>query len=275
MTGIPSARTLEAVTALRTLESGEAGTVSDWRSAIRDRIERRRAEAFEPEDVLRAVAGPDRVAYATWGSSPDLFDVVVHPAGGARADLGAQVGTVGLDPGRLASQPLNTALMPGVEAELRRELASRLPDYMVPDRFELLAELPRTPSGELDREARPEPGRQRPALPHEYGPPRGETEEALAALWAEILQIDRVGVTDSFFDLGGNSILTVRFVGLLKDRLARKLPLVSVFHYPTIRGVAALLDGAGEAGGAGDGRLEERAQKQRRALSARRRPRRG
>ncbi len=273
--GLPSARTVEVATALRALESGEGKTVGDWRAGWQARLEGRHGESVEPDDLCRVGWDAGRPTQVTWGSSIDAFDVVFRPVGepGARLDQERREDPRGL--ARLASQPLNTALMPEVEAELRQNLAASLPEYMVPDRFELLAELPKTPSGKLDRRALPEPGRQRPALPHEYVPPRSETEEALAALWSEILQVDRVGVTDSFFDLGGNSILTVRFAALLADRLARKLPLVSLFQYPTIRGLAALLDEPGEGSAGGDDRLDERALKQRRALAARRRSRRG
>jgi amino acid adenylation domain-containing protein len=272
---VPNARTVEVAAAYQALESGEGETVAEWRMAGQARAESQRAGAVEPEDMVQLGRGAHRPTQVTWGGSIDTFDAVFRPVGapGARLLEAASDDPRGLE--RLASQPLNTALMPQVEAELRRDLAARLPEYMVPDRFELLAELPRTPSGKLDRRSLPEPGRQRPALPHDYVPPRGETEEALAKLWSEILQVDKVGVTDSFFDLGGNSILTVRFAALLADRLARKLPLVSLFQYPTIRGLAALLDESGAGSAGNDDHLDERAQKQRRALSARRRSRRG
>jgi amino acid adenylation domain-containing protein len=272
--GIPNARTVDAVAAARTLEAGEGETVGDWRAASQARGEGLRAGALEPQDLVELGREVGRPVQVTWGEGPDTFDAVFRPSGRPEARLDEPAPRDTRDPGRLASQPLNTALMPQVETELRRALADRLPEYMVPDRFELLAEFPRTPSGKLDRRALPEPGRQRPALSHDYVPPRGGTEEALAGLWSEVLQIDGVGVTDSFFDLGGNSILTVRFAALLKERLARKLPLVSLFQYPTIRGLAALLDGSGADSDAADDRLDERAQKQRRALAARRRSRR-
>ncbi|MEJ2538832.1 MAG: amino acid adenylation domain-containing protein [Gemmatimonadota bacterium] len=273
--GVPNVRTLEAVAAVQALESGEGAVVGDWRAETQRRVRSLLGEAVEPHDAAALEAVLGRPVQVTWGDRPDTFDVVIRPAGAApgapvKAWREADVRPVG----RLASQPLNPALMPQVEAELRRELASALPEYMVPDRFELLAELPRTPSGKLDRRSLPEPGRQRPSLPHDYVPPRGETEESLAALWSEILGIDQVGVTDSFFDLGGNSILTVRFAALLKERMARELPLVSLFHYPTVRGLAALLDDGESGAASADDGIDERAKKQRRALAARRRFRR-
>jgi amino acid adenylation domain-containing protein len=272
--GIPNARVTDAVEGARALRSGEGDTVGEWRTIAGRRADALRAEAVEPQDLVDTGRETGRPVQVTWGEAPDAFDAVFRPVGTAGRPLVDEVPVRAGPPEQLASLPLNVALMPQVEADLRQALAAALPEPLVPDRFELLAGLPTTPSGKLDRLALPEPGRQRPALPHEYVPPRGETEKALADIWSELLGIDRVGATDSFFDLGGNSILAVRLAALLKTKLARELPLVSLFQYPSVRALADVLDGSGQdKGGLGDD-LDERAEKQRRAFSSSRRFRR-
>ncbi|HEX9940764.1 MAG TPA: amino acid adenylation domain-containing protein, partial [Thermoanaerobaculia bacterium] len=104
---------------------------------------------------------------------------------------------------------------PGSEpstAELRRALAERLPDAMIPAAFLVLEAFPLTPSGKLDRKALPAPDATRPALDQGYSAPQTPAEETLARIWAQVLRLDRVGVHDNFFELGGDSILCIQVV---------------------------------------------------------------
>ncbi|HEV7672584.1 MAG TPA: non-ribosomal peptide synthase/polyketide synthase [Thermoanaerobaculia bacterium] len=103
---------------------------------------------------------------------------------------------------------------PTAEA-LRRTVAERLPDYMVPSAFVLLASLPLSANGKLDRAALPEPPEQETA---EYAPPATLTEEVLAAVWSEVLGVANVSRTDSFFNLGGDSIFSLRAVASAEER---------------------------------------------------------
>ncbi|MGW0402500.1 amino acid adenylation domain-containing protein, partial [Streptomyces sp. NPDC003002] len=96
--------------------------------------------------------------------------------------------------------------------ELRSHLAGSLPEYMVPALFMPLERLPLTPSGKVDRRALPQPVLQDGAPGTDYTAPRDATEETLAAVWAEVLGVGRVGVHDNFFDLGGDSILSIQVV---------------------------------------------------------------
>jgi amino acid adenylation domain-containing protein len=132
--------------------------------------------------------------------------------------------------------------------ELRDRLAGRLAPYMVPAAFVVLDALPTTPSGKLDRTALPAPDPGRPELGDEYVAPTGELEEALAGLWAEALGVDRVGVHDDFFRLGGDSLLAVRVMHRTEDLVGRRLPLVTLFEAPTVARLAPLLRDA-TAGG--------------------------
>ncbi|MBW8875033.1 MAG: non-ribosomal peptide synthase/polyketide synthase [Acidobacteria bacterium] len=133
-------------------------------------------------------------------------------------------------------------------AELRRELASRLPEYMVPAAFVELASLPLTANGKLDRQALPAPGGARPELGEEYTAPRTAVERALAEVWSEVLDLDRVGVEDNFFTLGGDSILSLRVLALAGERgIALSLP--DLFRHQTVAELAAVAaSGAAAAG---------------------------
>ncbi|MFD7192945.1 amino acid adenylation domain-containing protein, partial [Streptomyces sp. NPDC059914] len=96
--------------------------------------------------------------------------------------------------------------------DLRGHLSGQLPDYMVPAVFVTLDRLPLLPSGKVDRRSLPEPEVDTDRLGTEYTAPRDATEETLAAVWAEVLGVARVGVHDNFFDLGGDSILAIQVV---------------------------------------------------------------
>jgi amino acid adenylation domain-containing protein len=119
-------------------------------------------------------------------------------------------------------------------AELREHGARRLPRYMLPDAVMALDDLPHTPNGKIDRSRLPAvtgaPGRARTTAPQ----PRGDRERAVAAIWAEVLGVDDVGSRDSFFDLGGNSMLLT----VLRTRLERALDvpvdIVDLFRSPTV-----------------------------------------
>jgi amino acid adenylation domain-containing protein len=122
--------------------------------------------------------------------------------------------------------------------DLRKALRAKLPDYMMPAVFIPLAALPRTVNGKLDRRALPAlDGR-----PPEDGPaPRTALERSIAAAWQEVLQVERVGLHDNFFDLGGHSLLVVRLHDRLRESLRRDLPLTELFRYPTVSSLAAYL----------------------------------
>jgi thioesterase domain-containing protein/acyl carrier protein len=123
-------------------------------------------------------------------------------------------------------------------APLREHLRLRLPEYMVPAAFVPLASLPLTPSGKVDRKALPAPNcrRQRPG--EEYRAPRDALESALAALWVDLLGVEQVGITDNFFDLGGDSLLAARLVSRAEEILGVELPLSALYCCPTIEHLA-------------------------------------
>jgi amino acid adenylation domain-containing protein len=118
-------------------------------------------------------------------------------------------------------------------AALRSYLKERAPEYMVPSVFVLLDELPLTPNGKVDHRALPALDQSRPDLEEAYIAPRTPAEELLADIWSETLGIERVGVHDNFFNLGGDSIRSVRIVALAKER-GLSFSLQQLFHHQTI-----------------------------------------
>jgi amino acid adenylation domain-containing protein len=127
-----------------------------------------------------------------------------------------------------------------VVPDVRAFLAARLPQYMLPAAFVLLDALPLTPNGKLDRQALPAPDRDL-ARAGDFALPQTPTEAALAAIWAEVLQMDSVGVNDNFFALGGHSLLATRLVARMRAAFAVELSLRSLFEQPTIAGLARVI----------------------------------
>jgi amino acid adenylation domain-containing protein len=140
---------------------------------------------------------------------------------------------------------------PVAAAELKALLLSSLPDYMVPSVFARMAELPRTITGKIDRQALPaatESGLDgRP-----FVAPRSRTEVGLAAIWMLLLGLPRVSLEQSFFELGGHSLLATQLLSRIRGAFQVELPLRALFDAPTLEGVAASIDRAvtGERGAA-------------------------
>ncbi|HEX2058800.1 MAG TPA: amino acid adenylation domain-containing protein, partial [Actinomycetota bacterium] len=128
--------------------------------------------------------------------------------------------------------------------ELRRHLAKSLPDYMVPGAFVTLDEVPLTPHGKLDRQALPAP-EGRPDLDAAYVAPRTPTEELLAGIWSQVLGVERVGVHDDFFDLGGHSLTGTQIVSRLRATLGVEVSVVELFAKPTIALLAVEVEAQG------------------------------
>ncbi|HEV7216656.1 MAG TPA: non-ribosomal peptide synthetase, partial [Chloroflexota bacterium] len=149
--------------------------------------------------------------------------------------------------------------MPSPE-ELRQRLAASLPPYMLPVAFVPLDNLPLTPNGKLDRKALPAPDpAARPATT--FMAPRSVAEQAIAAIWREVLGVEQVGLDDNFFDLGGHSLLLIQVRDRLRDRLSLQVPVITFFRYPTVRSLASSLRVADEPVLAG--RAQHRALQQR------------
>ena len=132
--------------------------------------------------------------------------------------------------------------------ELRRFLKDKLPDHMVPGVFVPLDALPLLSNGKIDRRALPAPDRTRPGLDKAYAAPRTPTEELLAEIWAQVLDIERVGIHDNFFDLGGHSLLATQAASRMREAFKVEIPLRRLFEVPTVAGLAESIEVARQAG---------------------------
>jgi amino acid adenylation domain-containing protein len=126
---------------------------------------------------------------------------------------------------------------------LKAHLADRLPGYMVPAAYVWMEAYPLTPNGKVDRKALPAPEGDAYAA-QEYAAPVGDTEEALAGIWAEVLGVERVGRHDNFFELGGHSLLAVQVISRMRQVLGVEAPLAHVFSHPTVESLAARVSGS-------------------------------
>jgi acyl carrier protein len=129
---------------------------------------------------------------------------------------------------------------PDLVAELIASLRKRLPDYMIPGIYVDLDALPLTPNGKVDRKALP---RHLASAAHdsEFLAPRNALEDVLAGIWQQILGVDRVGVRDDFFALGGHSLHAAQIVAWLRQTFRVMVPLRSVFEATTVERLAAIL----------------------------------
>jgi amino acid adenylation domain-containing protein len=202
------------------------------RSDFQVKIRGFRIELGEIEAALRACQGIHDAVVLAREDGPGEKRLVAYVTVAGRAD------TVAGD--------VDTTTLP---ATLKTQLQSSLPDYMVPAAFVVLDALPLTPNGKLDRKALPAPEADAYAT-GAYAPPEGQVEEALAALWSELLGIERVGRHDDFFALGGHSLLVLRLLSELDQAFGVRLPVGVVFLRPTLAGLADAV---------GDSRLAEEA----------------
>lgn len=162
-------------------------------------------------------------------------------------DVGEAAVTVHTDEGgtRLAGfvVPRNgTADLPAVRAFL----GERLPEYMVPAVLTEVPSLPRTPSGKLDRRALPVPDRARPGGDSGYVAPTDRLERTVSEVWGDLLGIERVGVRDNFFDLGGHSVVLLKLQSRLSAATGVRLGVVDLFRHTTVAAQARAIAAAGQ-----------------------------
>jgi acyl carrier protein len=178
-----------------------------------------RGRKVQPEEIEMALAGLDSISQATV-----LLD---QAPGSSEARLIAYI-------------ILATHLAPTV-TELRNCLEKKLPEYMIPSVFVVLDAFPIAPTGKVDRLALPVPPRLRPDLETVFVTPVNQVQEKLAAIWADMFDLDRIGIHDNFFDLGGHSLLAMRLVSQVVRDFHIEMPLQSLFQSPTVAKMAVVI----------------------------------
>ena len=127
-------------------------------------------------------------------------------------------------------------------SELRRYLTGKLPDYMIPAHFAQVEKIPLTPNGKIDRRALDKYGTKL-AGGAIYEEPRNALEEKIAAVWKEILNVEKVGIHDNYFELGGNSLNIIKINRELQEVFQKDIPVVAMFRYTTVHALAGFLGG--------------------------------
>ncbi|MEQ8997819.1 MAG: amino acid adenylation domain-containing protein [Coleofasciculus sp. B1-GNL1-01] len=125
-------------------------------------------------------------------------------------------------------------------SDLRNFLNEKLPEYMIPSTFVQLKALPLTLNGKVNRQALPAPDNVRPELEAKFVPPRTPIEDTIARIWAQVLEIERVGIHDNFFELGGDSIMSIQIIARVNQAGLQATPK-QLFEYPTVAGLAAVV----------------------------------
>ncbi len=225
--GIPNARLRPFTHLLRRLAEDPRATVAALRREVTDSPV---ADAADPEELWLLGQETGYRIDLDWSAhdADGLLDLVARraDADGPLPPAPRRAPHAPQEPPRWeayvngAERRRAARLVPG----LRTALARSLPDYMLPSAFVLLPALPLTPNGKIDRKALPAPDTARGDLRSAYVAPRGPVEEVVAGIWAEVLGLDRVGVLDDFFDLGGHSLLSTRIVARLRDAFRTDVP---------------------------------------------------
>lgn len=238
-------RDVSAVRMLRTHDG--AATVGAFRAALDGAL---RPEAVAPEALWSlGDAAPYRIDVSY---TPDAGDGCVEMlcvrrdslAGAATPSFACE--TVVQRPWpEYTNRPVQEREAGDLSRQLRALLKESLPDYMVPHDIVCLDALPLTPNGKVDRRSLPVPDQVRPALDAEYIAPRNPVEEVLVGVWCEVLGLDRIGVNDNFFDLGGHSLKATQIVSRVNDAFRVRTTLQSLFENPTVALSAQALERLG------------------------------
>ncbi|MBD1896805.1 non-ribosomal peptide synthetase [Coleofasciculus sp. FACHB-129] len=240
ITGIPNARLVSEMKTLELLAKNDGGgTVADLRNLLR---ESNTEEGIEPEEIL--ALGQDLSYCIHLNYSGDRYDAVfVHKNLASPDKLPAFLETSGkVKPWRnYANNPLQGKLTREFVPQLRDYLQEKLPEYMVPSNFILLEEFPLNQNGKIDRRSLITLSQIRPDLEKTFVAPRTPLEQAVANIYAQILNLQQVGSSDNFFELGGHSLLAMQVTSRLRETFQVELPLRTLFESPTVAELAEVI----------------------------------
>lgn len=244
ISGVPNPRLVREVAALETLASGQApATVGE----LKGQLEAQMLPDIELEDFW-ALKGDFSVEVRWSHRNLAACDILFR-----RKSSSGRIGSTGRVrfPGEpavagplatYATNPLRQRFAETLIAELRRRLADKLPEYMVPAHFVLLDSMPLSANGKVDRKRLPIPDRSHLEDDENRTAPRTPTEEIVAAIWADVLRVESIGVTDDFFELGGHSLNATQVVARVRDAFRVELALRALFETPTVEGLAKTIE---------------------------------
>jgi aryl carrier-like protein len=238
-TGILNPRVATAVRAAQLLASDDCPETA---GAIRQLLSSEPENGVDPEALYALDASYE--IELTWSElALDRYDAVFRHRS-APAAPGSPIGAV--VPRKAWKEYSNCRIgcssSSSLAIELKEMAKERLPEFMVPANIILLDALPRTPNGKVNRRALPQPGSELSLTAARYVAPENELERTISSVWQELLQLERIGIHDNFFDIGANSLLMVQANSRLRAVLRRELSLVDLFRYPTVNALAQYLN---------------------------------
>jgi amino acid adenylation domain-containing protein/non-ribosomal peptide synthase protein (TIGR01720 family) len=242
---VPNARTAaDALTAQWLRQPPSAA----WRTAaeLRPLLDAALPAVVDPHD-LRTLADEFGLQFEmSWidGAADGRFRAVFAVAGQPMASLRFALHALPDDaPAQpWASHPQQALLRRRLPVLLREHLQQHLPEHMVPSAYVWMPRLPLTGNGKLDRQALPPPPTERIELADRYEAPQTETQQRMAAIWAEVLGVSRVGIHDNFFELGGHSLLATQVAARAHKAFGVDVPLRALFEQPTIAALCQHLE---------------------------------
>jgi amino acid adenylation domain-containing protein len=277
ISGVPNARLTRELALARTLQTSNSLTeLLDQLHTVHPEptpLSTQTSQAPDPETLHALGEQYDYWVGITWqATSPEALDVVFADAtliaAAVPTGLYLPTGTAQTSLSLWTNNPAATRDTGALVSALREHLRARLPEYMVPAAVVVVDELPLTANGKIDRRQlalRPVAH----AASTAWTAPRGELEQRIAELWSQVLSVDKVGVEDNFFDLGGHSLLLITLQSRLATLVGRPVAIVELFTHPT---VAAQAHHLGTIAAVSPKLAAARERAQRRQLSRRRGP---
>ncbi|GFZ92185.1 non-ribosomal peptide synthetase [Okeania sp. KiyG1] len=214
---------------------------------LRQRLESKGVKTIDPESLYELSSDLGYSLELCWSGqgSPQLMDGVFVSSELAKEGIVLTPLTQKSVPGgnwvHYGNNPLISQLRKELIPQLREYLESRLPEYMVPSGLMVLSQLPLTPNGKVDRKVLPDLD-VASSVSTEYVAPETETQKVLAEIWAEVLGIEKVGVYDNFFDLGGHSLMATQVVSRVRNTLNLELSLQNLFENSNVASLAQEID---------------------------------
>ncbi|MBE7527130.1 MAG: amino acid adenylation domain-containing protein [Burkholderiales bacterium] len=232
---VPNSRISQAAYAAKLLEKGEVSTVEGLRQLLSKSVVR----GVDPEAIYKLAVNSSYNVCLSWvrGLEEGCFDIFFSkfslPPLADWIDLSGINIAVNDPTIRLYNNPLKNRITQQLTQMLRDHLQIFLPAYMHPSAYLFINKMPVGPNGKVDRAALPLPDNL-DLVGEDYEPARTSIEEILVSLWSESLGVSRIGIHDDFFRLGGHSLMTVRLVKRIRERLGKDVPLISIFQAPTV-----------------------------------------
>ncbi|NEO49225.1 MAG: amino acid adenylation domain-containing protein, partial [Moorea sp. SIO4A3] len=214
---------------------------------LKQRLEEKLVNSIDPERLYELSSDNGYSLELCWSAQggPELMDGVFVRRELAKEGIVltplTQKSVVGGNWENYGNNPLSSQLRKELIPQLREYLQSRLPEYMVPSGLMVLSQLPLTPNGKVDRKALPVPD-MASSVSTEYVAPQTETQKVLAEIWAEVLGIEKVGIHDNFFDLGGHSLMATQVVSRCRHAFGNELTLSILFELPKVAELAEYIE---------------------------------